>query len=113
MMGRGDVGLGDVAGKLLLNGIGSRSAFGNKPKSMADAKDVSINSHCWFVPDNSLHDVGSLTPYSRKLDEFLQRLRHFAAKTLHQHASHADKMIGFAIGVGNAFYIRKNVFRCG
>lgn len=113
MMGRGDVGFGDVAGKLLLNGIGSCGAIGNKPKPMADAKDVSINSHCGLMPDNSLHDVGCLTPYARKLDEFLQRLRHFAAETFHQHASHTHKMISFAIGVGNAFYIRKNVFRCG
>ena len=113
MMGRRDVGLGDVAGKLLLNSIRSCGAIGNKPKSMADAKDVSINSHCGFMPNDGLHDVGRLTPYARKLDEFLQRLRYFAAETFHQHASHTHKMISFAIGVGNAFYIRENVFRCG
>ena len=113
VMGRWDVCRWDVAGELLLNGIGGCGAVGNEPKTMADAKDVSINSHCGLVPHYSLHDVGSLTSHAWELDEFLKRLRYLAAETLHQHVRHTHKVSSFAVGVRDAFNIRENVFGCG
>ena len=113
MMSRGNICFGNVAREALLDGIRRCGALRDKPKTMADAEDVGVDSHSGPMPDDSLHDIGCLTPHTWEFDEFFKRVRNLASEAFHHHLRHAHKVGGLGVGVRDAPDIRKDVVgRC-
>ena len=50
---------------------------------MTDTKDVGVDSHCRLTESDTLNDVGSLTPYTWKVEQLVHISRHFTSVTLY------------------------------
>ena len=76
---------------------------------MTDTKDVGVDSHCRLTESDTLNDVGSLTPYTWKVEQLVHVGRNLTIVTLYQHTSHLDQMLSFGIRIGNATDIFQDI----
>jgi hypothetical protein len=79
MMGVWNLFLCEMADEHLFHRKRSGAGIGHEPKPVTDAKDVCIDCHPCFAPNDTQHNIRGFASNSRKFSQLLQVLRHFSA----------------------------------
>ena len=108
MVSLGHYVLADVLDQFLLYGKWGGAFVRNKANAVADTEDVRVDGHGCLVEDDALDYVRRLASHAWQSHQQLQLAGHLAIELVLQHASHADQMLGFVVGVADAFDVLVN-----
>lgn len=109
----GDFFFGEVFGECLFYGVWCGAGFWYESQSVAYAKDVGVDCHPCFAPDDAQYDVGCFASDAGQCGQLLRVLRYFSAVFFPQHSCHFYEVFGFVVGVGDGTDVFVDDFRCG
>lgn len=104
MMGFGENIFGDIFYQSPFRGKRG-SGISGQSYAVADPKNVSVNGHSPFVPDNTEHNICSLSSDTGEFHQVVNVGGELTIEFFNNHFGGIQKMSRFIVGKGDAFYI--------